>query len=137
MNRIADKIKEIEQFLTELGDIVPQNFEEYSSDNLSKAACERYFEKVIEAATDLAFLVIVKNKFKVPEDDIDAFKILSAQKIINEELYRKLKEAKGMRNILAHQYGKIEDNLVFEAITDQLEGDVKQFIKEVKVSLNL
>ena len=137
MNRITDKINEIEQYLTELADIVPQTFEEYSSDNLSKAACERYFEKVIEAVTDLAFLVIAKNKFKVPEDDIDAFKILSEKKIISEELCKKLKDAKGMRNILAHQYGKVEDNQVFDAITEQLDNDVKQFIKEVKGSLNL
>ncbi|HIH42323.1 TPA: DUF86 domain-containing protein [Candidatus Woesearchaeota archaeon] len=131
MNRITDKIKEIEQYLSELKDIVPQTLEEYSSDNLSKAACERYFEKVIEAATDLAFLVIAKNKFRLPDDDIDAFKILSEKKIISEELCKKLKDAKGMRNILAHQYGRVEDNQVFEAVTEQLENDINMFIKEI------
>jgi len=131
VNRITDKIKEIEQYLSELKDIVPQTLEEYSSDNLSKAACERYFEKVIEAATDLAFLVIAKNKFRLPDDDIDAFKILSEKKIISEELCKKLKDAKGMRNILAHQYGRVEDNQVFEAVTEQLENDINMFIKEI------
>lgn len=131
MDRITDKIKEIEQYLSELAGIMPQTFEEYSSDNLVKAACERYFEKIVEAATDLAFLVIAKNKFKVPEDDIDAFRILSEKKIISEDLYKKLKGAKGMRNILAHQYGKVEDELVFEAVTERLENDVNLFLKEI------
>jgi len=131
VDRITDKIKEIEQYLSELAGIMPQTFEEYSSDNLVKAACERYFEKIVEAATDLAFLVIAKNKFKVPEDDIDAFRILSEKKIISEDLYKKLKGAKGMRNILAHQYGKVEDELVFEAVTERLENDVNLFLKEI------
>ena len=137
MNRIKDKIKEIEQYLSYLLDIMPPTVEEYSSDNLIKAACERYFEKIIEAVTDLAFLVISKKKFRIPEDDIDAFKILADQKIINQELYPKLKYAKGMRNIMVHQYGRVDDALVYEAITEQLENDVTQFIAEINKNLSL
>ena len=37
-----------------------------------------------------------------------------------------------MRNIIAHEYGKIDDKIVFEAITEELERDVKEFIKKVK-----
>ena len=53
-------------------------------------------------------------------------------KIIPESLCKKLKEAKGMRNIIAHEYGKIDDELVFEAITEQLEKDINEFISLIK-----
>ena len=43
----------------------------------------------------------------------------------------KLKEAKGMRNILAHQYGKVDDKIIFDSITNELKKDVKNFIKAV------
>ena len=62
MKRIKDKIKEIEEFLSQLKDIVPSNLEEYKADIEKKAACERYVEKVIEAVTDLAFLIIKQKK---------------------------------------------------------------------------
>ena len=119
-------------YLNELSKIVPSEFDDYKSNKLVKAACERYFEKIVEAVTDIAFMVIVKRKLRVPEDDIDAFRILLEHKIINEELYKKLKQAKGMRNILAHQYGTINDKIVFEAISEELDKDVKKFIQLIQ-----
>ena len=132
MKRIKDKIKEIEEFLGQLKDIVPSNLDGYKTDITKKAACERYVEKIIEAVTDLSFLIIKKKDLKIPQDDIDAFNILLNNKIINSDLAEKLKEAKGMRNIIAHQYGEIDDKIVFNSITRELEKDVKLFISKVK-----
>lgn len=132
MTKLEDKIAEIEKYLSELEEIIPDKFEKYKSSNLVKAGCERYFEKIIEAATDIAFMVIVKKKFRLPDDDIDAFNILSEHKIINGELYKKLKQAKGMRNIIAHEYGKIDDKIVFDAIKEEITEDMKDFIRNIK-----
>ena len=132
MSRIKDKIDGVHIFLEELSKIVPSEFNDYKSNNLVKAACERYFEKVVEAVTDIAFMIIVKRKFRVPEDDIDAFRILLEHKIIDEELYKKLKQAKGMRNILTHQYGTVKDEIVFEAISEELDRDTRNFLEKIK-----
>ena len=40
--RVLDKIEEIEAYLSELEDIMPDNFQEYKNIK-TKAACERYF----------------------------------------------------------------------------------------------
>jgi len=132
MSRITDKIKEINEFLEELKSIMPSNFEGYRSSIEKKAACERYIEKIVEAVTDLAFLVIKNKKLRLPEDDIDAFNILLENKIIENDLAAKLKNAKGMRNIISHQYGKIDDEIVFEAITEELEKDVGDFVSIIE-----
>ena len=132
MTRIKDKVNEIENYLEELGTFIPSSFKEYKSGLEKKAACERYFEKITEAATDLAFLVIKRNKLKIPEDDADAFNILSESGIIDYELASNLKNAKGMRNIISHQYGKIDDEIVFEAITKELKRDISKFIEKAK-----
>ena len=131
-NRIDDKISEIKGYLQELNEIQPQGFEEYISNFEKKAACERYFEKIIEAVIDLTFLVIQNKNLKIPEDEESSFILLSKEKIISDELAKKLKDAKGMRNILAHEYGKIDDNLVFEALTEQLEKDINEIINIIK-----
>jgi uncharacterized protein YutE (UPF0331/DUF86 family) len=128
MSRIKDKVKEIKVYLEEFSEIIPESFNEYIKSNLLKAGCERYAEKIIEAMTDLAFLIIKEKKLKLPEDDVHAFRILYENKIINERLYCNLKNAKGMRNILAHQYGRIDDEVVFESF-EELIKDVKEFIK--------
>jgi uncharacterized protein YutE (UPF0331/DUF86 family) len=132
MKRIKDKIVEINVFLTEMEEVVPEKVAEYKDDIIRKAACERYVEKIVEAAVDLAFLVIKSRKLKIPEDDLDAFNILLDNKVINSDLAKKMKQAKGMRNILAHQYGKVDDEVVFEAVSKQLVKDVKKFVDAVK-----
>jgi uncharacterized protein YutE (UPF0331/DUF86 family) len=39
------------------------------------------------------------------------------------------------RNILAHEYGEVDDEIVFNSIKDELEKDVKGFIKSIKKAL--
>jgi len=131
-NRIDDKICEIEKYLDELEEIKPLNLEDYIKDIKTKAACERYIEKIIEAVVDLAFLLIKYKNFKSPESDTEAFNILSFNKIISLNLSDRLQDAKGMRNIIAHQYGQINDEIVFETIDQELIKDVTEFIEIIK-----
>ncbi|MFH1249029.1 MAG: DUF86 domain-containing protein [archaeon] len=132
--RINDKINEIEQYLSEMSQIIPSNIEEYLQIK-NKAACERYFEKIVEAVADLAHLVIKEKRLKNPEEDNKAFEILSQEGIIPESLCEKLESAKGMRNIISHQYGIVDDETVFESITEELIEDVEKFIKSVRVAI--
>jgi len=129
--RINDKINEIEKYLEELNEIIPGNLEEYQRDFKTKAACERYLEKIVESVIDLGFILSREKNFKLPEDEEGIFNILLKEKIISEELLIRLKDAKGMRNFIIHQYEKINDELVFEAITKQLERDVQEFINSI------
>ncbi len=131
-NRLNNKIRELENYLSDLLEIIPLNFDIYSSDKKTKAACERYFERIIEAIVDLAFLVIRDKNLKTPEEDKEAFDILANEEIISKDLALKLKDAKGMRNIIAHEYGSIDNKIVFESITEELENDVINFIESIK-----
>ncbi|MEK6932823.1 MAG: DUF86 domain-containing protein [Nanoarchaeota archaeon] len=131
--RIDDKIEEIENYLSELGEITPDSFQDYINDFKTKAACERYFEKIIEAVVDLTFLIIKDKGFKTPGEDKEAFDILAKEKIISKELADRLKDAKSMRNIIAHEYGKTDDRIIFESITEELEKDVREFISKIVV----
>ena len=130
--RINDKIEEIEIFLQDLEEIKPTTLDEYIKDKKTKAACERYIEKIAEASVDLAFLIIKYKNLKVPESDTEAFDILAKNNVISFELADKLQDFKGMRNIIAHQYGEINDDIIFEAIEQELITDVIEFVNKVK-----
>jgi len=127
--RINDKTEEIEKYLQELSEIVPESFEEYKKNMEKKRACERYIEIIIEAAVDLAFLVIKQKGWRIPKEDSGAFYILSENNIISLGLAKKLDDAKGMRNILAHEYGEVDDEKVFEAVKNELVKDVREFLE--------
>jgi len=97
----------------------------------------RSFEKIIEAVIDLAFLIIKEKGLNAPETDKNAFDILVEEEVITKQLAEKLKDAKGMRNILAHEYGHIDDKIVFEAVTEELIGDVGKFLDVVEAKIKL
>ena len=133
-SRINDKADEIEGYLAELEEIKPLTFKDYSNDLKTKAACERYIEKIVEAVVDIAFLVIKEKALGAPENDAEALMMLAENEIISSELAGKLQDAKGMRNILAHEYGEIDDEIIFNSINEELGRDVKEFIKKIKES---
>lgn len=135
MKRISDKIKEIEEFLEQLKQMLPDTLQAFKANMEKKAACERYAEKIIEAITDLAFLAIKAKKLRIPTDDADAFEILAENKIISKSLAKKIQNAKGMRNIIAHQYGKIDDEIVFNSVTKELDSDTAEFMLKIKQSM--
>ena len=130
-DRVKDKTNEIEEFLEELENSLPKNFEEYKTDYKSRAIGERYFEKIIKAVIDLSFMIIKLKNLKQPEYEKEVFDILNNEKIISNKLKEKLKNAKGMRNIIAHEYGRIDNDLVFHSLVEELIPDVQEFLKVI------
>lgn len=132
--RIKDKIAEIEEFLEFLTARIPENLEEYKTNLEKKAICERYIEKIIEAIVDLAFLIAKHLNIAIPAQtsDTEIFDIVAENNIISQELSKKLQDAKGMRNIIAHEYGKVDDEIVFESISSELKEDTIEFISNIK-----
>lgn len=134
-DRISDKIGEIEQSLQELYDFFPEDYEKYENSLTIKAAYERYFEKIIEAMISISFLFIRLNGYGDVKDEDGAFNLLAAKGDISPELAARLREAKGMRNIIIHEYGEIEDMKIYTAIAEELKRDAKDFIKQVREKL--
>ncbi len=132
MSKIEDKIKQVEEYLDKLMSNIPANFGEYAKNDILKRGCERYFEMIVEAVLDISFMIINIRKFETPGDDLDAFEILKNNKVISEQLHIKLKEAKGMRNFIIHQYERINDRLVYDAIKNELKRDIEEFLKDVE-----
>ena len=133
--RINDKINEIEKYLEELERDMPENLEEYLADSRRKAACERHAERIIESIVDLAFLFAKHKKFDAPREEEGIFLVLASKEIISDELAKNLKEAKGMRNILAHKYGEVNDAIVFHAVSEELRRDAEEFIEKISEQL--
>lgn len=130
--RVHDKAEEIEQYLEQLKSFLPPDFNTYEKEFKDKAACERYFEKIVEAVVDLSFLLAREEGLGLPEEEEGVFVLLLNHKIISEELCKNLKDMKGMRNILVHEYGSVDDKIVFRAVTEEIEKDIRKFLKSIE-----
>ena len=131
-NRRGDKIVEIEEYVNNLRDFSPSSFEKYMSDGKSRMACERCFEKIVEAAIDLVILIIKENDLGTPMSDREALALLSEKNVISPVLSDKLGDAKSMRNIIVHEYGYIDDEKVFYAIKNEILGDINELLGAVR-----
>ncbi len=133
--RIRDKIKELKKYLAEYSGLKPHSVDEFIGSLEKKATGERYFEKIVECATDLAFLVISQNKLEEPTDDLSAFQVLFTSKIISQPVCEALKHAKSMRNFIVHNYGEVKGETVFNALDTELPRDITAFVREIETYL--
>jgi uncharacterized protein YutE (UPF0331/DUF86 family) len=124
-DRILAKLDEMDQYILELEEMMPEQ-EEYLKDMIKKRACEKTIELAIESVIDACSMVVSLKKLGVPSDEDSILYILLKKKIVPISLFRKLKEIKGFRNIIVHKYGDVNDAMAYEFLSTELK-DFKGF----------
>ena len=127
--RILTKMDELDGYLNELKGIAPGSFEEYQKVE-KKRACERLLQLSIEVLIDICHLLVSGLRLGLPAEEDDLFRKLTEARILSEELGEKLREMKGLRNILVQEYARVNDRLVYEAVRAKAQ-DFSSFKNEV------
>jgi uncharacterized protein YutE (UPF0331/DUF86 family) len=127
--RKIDKILENLRYLKLVRERDP---EEVATNYETKIAIRYAVHELVQVCTDLAFHVCAINGLPAPESYRDAFKVLGDSQLINQELAEKMENWAGMRNVIAHIYEEIDDNLLFQAIVNDL-GDFDEFLKALEI----
>lgn len=100
--------------------------ESFDTDYKTQDAISMNIQRSCEAAIDLANHVIKSNKLGLPANSRESFEILHSEEIIDDELLRSMKAAVGFRNILVHNYEKIEISILQNIIENHLD-DLLEF----------
>ena len=128
-HRILSKLDELDQYLREIKSILPGDFDEYQAVE-KKRSCERLLQLSVECVIDVCKLLVAGGKLGLPSGESDLFEKLLKSKTISSKLCKLLKEMRGFRNILIHEYAEIDDELVFETASKRL-GNFELFKKEI------
>jgi uncharacterized protein YutE (UPF0331/DUF86 family) len=128
---IENKLSSVKKYLSILG-----NFTRYSKDNLEndlviRGAVERYLYLVCQSSIDLAEAVISYKKLRKPTTMSESFYILGEEKLINEKLVQKMAKLVGFRNIMAHDYEKVDYNIVYDILHARLK-EVEEFLDSIE-----
>lgn len=127
-NRLQEKIDELEKYLRELDEYLPEQEEDYLSNGMRKRACERAFQLACENLLDICNLIISEKGFGMPSDSKDSIRKLAENRVLPASLSTRLEELVGFRNLLVHQYGRVDDSRAFSHL--HLESkDFYEFIK--------
>ena len=127
--RVLSKIDELDSYLNELKEVVPASFAEYQKIE-KKRSCERLLQLCIESVIDICKLFVSGLALGLPSEENDLFNKMRKKEILSEEITIVLKEMRGFRNILIHEYAAIDDELVYEAAKEK-SLDFNKFKKEI------
>jgi len=112
-DRILAKLDQLEGYPQELRQILPESFEEHHKVE-KKQACERILQIAIEATIDICHMFVQGLRLGLPSEENDVFEKLSQAGVISPQMVATLKHMKGMCNILVHEYGRVDDRIVYD-----------------------
>ena len=113
-----------------------KRYKKYSQQEIEKnidirGAVERYLYLVCQSACDLADVYIAYKKFRKPSSLRESFYILNEEGVINDDLIEKMVKMTGFRNLIAHDYGKVDYSQVYKIIHNDIK-DIEKFIKIIQ-----
>lgn len=133
-DRVLAKVDELRAALTELRAIVPADLESYRT-SVVRRACERMLQVCVEIVIDTSALLVAGKGLGLPADEDDVLQRLEDAGSISGATADLVRRMKGMRNIIVHGYGKIDDRLVFDVLRTRI-GDFERFIDDVLGALD-
>ncbi|NYB26273.1 MAG: DUF86 domain-containing protein [Methanobacteriaceae archaeon] len=119
----------MDQYLKEIEEIIPSSSAEYSTDPMRKRALERLIQITVESVMDVSAILVKEMRLGLPYGEEDFLDKISGT-VLSPVLVEKLREMKGFRNILVHGYSQIDDERVYEILTNDIE-DVIEFKEAV------
>lgn len=87
-------------------------------------------ERAVQVSVDLASHLLAQNNGKTPTTMAESFIFLADSNLISSEVAQALVKSVGLRNLLVHEYSKIDWDIVAKVANDHL-GTFRTFAKEI------
>ena len=130
--KILEKIQRLDKYLScliQLREEIP-NEKDFQDDFHLHGLAERYLQLSCQAVIDTLNLIIIDRNLQKPESGQEIVAYLRNSNIISEDLYSRLSGVVGFRNILVHEYGRIDHKRIYDYLMNRLE-DFEVFKQEV------
>ena len=106
---------------------------EYERDWKTQRIVERTLHLAIETCMDVADHIVADRRLRVPETGAESFEILGDADIIPADLGQALGLMVGFRNILVHDYTRVDPSIVVRVLRDDLR-DIERF-RDVMIAI--
>jgi uncharacterized protein YutE (UPF0331/DUF86 family) len=123
---ILRKIADVEQYLQQLAAYRQIDADAYRSDWKTQRIVERTLHLTIEACMDVADHIVADRRLRVPETGAATFEILAEAGVVAADLGASLARMVGFRNILVHDYARLDAAIVLRVLRTDL-ADVERF----------
>jgi uncharacterized protein YutE (UPF0331/DUF86 family) len=123
---VLRKLSDLEQYVAQVSEYRNISTEEYREDWRSQRIIERTLQMAIEVCVDLASHVIADRGLPVPATYAEVFEVLGRAGLIDRELREAMVKMAGFRNVIVHEYARIDPDIVVDILRHHL-GDLTRF----------
>ncbi len=117
---IAARIEKLRQYIKTLDSIRAVDSATFKKDVYLHATAERYLHLSIESLLDIGNHIIADQGLKKPDTYAEIFEILAEEGIISEALMKDLEGMAAFRNILVHDYFRVDLDQVYMILQNKL-----------------
>ena len=120
---ILNKKISIERCIEQIDKYYAQNSgQPFAADHLKQDAIGMNLQRACELTIDIANHLIKTKKLGLPQDSRDSFALLHQAKLINIGQMKMLQAMVGFRNILIHEYQKLDLQIMIDVIEHRMRG---------------
>ena len=119
---IGERLKWLARYVDELRIYRKRatSFRVYQEDMALRRAVERTLQIAVEACLDIGRRLIALEGFRYPEDNKDVFQVLYEEGVVPEDLLPALVEMARFRNLIVHDYARVDDAKVYGILKKRL-----------------
>ena len=117
---VAAKLERLREYLKTLKAIQKYDVEQFKADVFVHATAERYLQLAIECLLDVGNHVISDRGLRKPDTYAEVFGILAENRVIPRKLYEEIEGMTAFRNILVHDYLRLDLDRVYQVLQRQL-----------------
>ena len=130
LQKLRDKLDQLSTYYAELIEDLP-NEEEFLRERMPRRAVEKTIELIADTILDVASIIISAQGFEKPKEASESVMVLSKHGILSKNLMLKIQDLIRFRNLLVHQYAKIDEKREYENIAEN-HPDILAFVKEIE-----
>ena len=117
---VVEKLRLINQYTEDLKQMRGMTREEYVADMVTQRAVERTFLNLVQSCVDFAQHVRLAEDLSPSGTSKLEMEALENADVITEATRSKMAEAVGFRNVLAHRYGDVDHDIVYDVLHGNL-----------------
>lgn len=129
-NLIGRKLADLDTYLEQIREYSNISVTVYRKDWKTQRIVERTLQILIETCIDIANHIISDGNMRLPDSYADTFLVLLENKFITKSLCARMEKIVKFRNIVVHQYEKIDPAIVVSILNKNL-SDFEKFKKSM------
>lgn len=117
---VSGRLEKLREYLHTLKMVQKNDLGNFKKDPFIHGAAERYLHLSIECLLDIGNHIIADRGYRKPETYSEILQILAEKEVITEKLFRELEGMAAFRNVLVHDYLKLDLDKVYQVIKGKL-----------------